>query len=124
MQPETIRLPESLWAAVTPPGPELPQLAGAEQADVVIIGAGFTGLSTALHLREAGVVGLVHDALAEENPDRLVEAAHRPANGLLLARRGRLEDERRGFPITEKQGLRVHHELLGVREANAADDER
>jgi glycine/D-amino acid oxidase-like deaminating enzyme len=55
MQPETIRMPESLWTAVTPPGPELPQLAGAEQADVVIIGAGFTGLSTALHLREAGI---------------------------------------------------------------------
>lgn len=49
------RMPESLWAAVTPPGPELPQLAGTEQADVVIVGAGFTGLSTALHLREAGV---------------------------------------------------------------------
>jgi glycine/D-amino acid oxidase-like deaminating enzyme len=55
MPPETIRMPQSLWAAVTPPGPELPQLVGAEQADVVIIGAGFTGLSTALHLREAGV---------------------------------------------------------------------
>lgn len=50
-----IRMPESLWAAVTPPGPELPRLAGTEQADVVIVGAGFTGLSTALHLREAGV---------------------------------------------------------------------
>lgn len=55
MPPDHIRMPDSLWAAVTPPGPELPQLAGSEQADVVIIGAGFTGLSTALHLREAGV---------------------------------------------------------------------
>jgi glycine/D-amino acid oxidase-like deaminating enzyme len=48
-------MPDSLWAAVTPPGPELPQLVGTGQADVVIVGAGFTGLSTALHLREAGV---------------------------------------------------------------------
>jgi glycine/D-amino acid oxidase-like deaminating enzyme len=55
MPPETIRMPDSLWAAVTPPGPGLPQLEGTVQADVVIIGAGFTGLSTALHLREAGV---------------------------------------------------------------------
>ena len=55
MPPDHIRMPDSLWAAVTPPGPELPQLVGCEQADVVIIGAGFTGLSTALHLREAGV---------------------------------------------------------------------
>jgi glycine/D-amino acid oxidase-like deaminating enzyme len=55
MPPETTRMPESLWAAVTPPGPELPRLEGHVEADVVIIGAGFTGLSTALHLREAGV---------------------------------------------------------------------
>jgi glycine/D-amino acid oxidase-like deaminating enzyme len=55
MPPDHIRMPESLWAAVTPPGPELPRLEGAAEADVVIIGAGFTGLSTALHLREAGI---------------------------------------------------------------------
>ncbi|HKU05387.1 MAG TPA: FAD-dependent oxidoreductase [Bradyrhizobium sp.] len=55
MPPETTRMPDSLWAAVTPPGPALPRLEGAAQADVVIIGAGFTGLSTALHLREAGI---------------------------------------------------------------------
>jgi glycine/D-amino acid oxidase-like deaminating enzyme len=47
--------PPSLWAAVTPPGPELPALRGDEVADVAVVGAGFTGLSTALHLRRAGV---------------------------------------------------------------------
>src|SRR3954454_1363381 len=46
--------PPSLWAAVTPPGPALPEVQGSVTADVVVIGAGFTGLSTALHLREAG----------------------------------------------------------------------
>src|SRR5215218_2332432 len=55
MPPETLHWPPSLCAAVTPEGPHLPQLEGSVQADVVIIGAGFTGLSTALHLREAGV---------------------------------------------------------------------
>ncbi len=50
-----VRWPDSLWAAVTPDGPELPPLAGTAEADVVIIGAGFTGLSAALHLREARV---------------------------------------------------------------------
>jgi glycine/D-amino acid oxidase-like deaminating enzyme len=40
---------------MTPAGPPLPRLTGAHQADVVVIGAGFTGLSAALHLREAGV---------------------------------------------------------------------
>lgn len=44
----------SIWAAVTPPGPACPPVRGEVNADVVVIGAGFTGLSTALHLREAG----------------------------------------------------------------------
>ena len=53
--PETkVVWPPSLWAAVTPPGPELPALHGAEVADVAVVGAGFTGLSTALHLCRAG----------------------------------------------------------------------
>ena len=55
MSPTDVRFPDSLWAAVTPQGPALPQLAGTAEADVIVIGAGFTGLSAALHLREAGV---------------------------------------------------------------------
>ncbi len=53
--PETkVVWPPSLWAAVTPPGPELPALHGAEVADVAVVGAGFTGLSAALHLAGGG----------------------------------------------------------------------
>src|SRR6476646_2587480 len=55
--------PCSLWVAVTPPGPDLPRLIGAAEADVVVIGGGFTGLSTALHLREAGVDVAVVEAM-------------------------------------------------------------
>ena len=55
MNNSNVRWPDSLWAAVTPPGPDLPELTGMQQTDVIVIGAGFTGLSTALHLREAGV---------------------------------------------------------------------
>jgi glycine/D-amino acid oxidase-like deaminating enzyme len=47
--------PPSLWASVTPVPPAFPLLEGAVSTDVAIIGAGFTGLSTALHLRDAGV---------------------------------------------------------------------
>ncbi|HEX6609862.1 MAG TPA: FAD-binding oxidoreductase, partial [Hyphomicrobiaceae bacterium] len=53
--PSTPAMPPSLWAAVTPAGPKLNSLKGPVQADVLVIGAGFTGLSTALHLRRAGI---------------------------------------------------------------------
>src|SRR5436190_4818269 len=55
MDTANVRWPASLWAAVRPPGPELPELVGLAQSDVIVIGAGFTGLSTGLHLRETGV---------------------------------------------------------------------
>ena len=45
---------KSLWSAVTPAGPDLPRLEGAVTVDVVVVGAGLLGLSTALHLAEAG----------------------------------------------------------------------
>ena len=48
-------LPASLWAATAPPGPALEKLMGQHTTDVAIIGAGYTGLSTALHLSAAGV---------------------------------------------------------------------
>jgi gamma-glutamylputrescine oxidase len=43
----------SVWAATAPAGDPLPPLVGDVVADVVIVGAGFTGLSTAWHLRQA-----------------------------------------------------------------------
>ncbi len=47
-------LPPSLWAATAEPGPPAPRLTGPAEADVAVIGGGFTGLSAALHLAEAG----------------------------------------------------------------------
>ena len=55
--------PPSLWVDVTRPGPELPRLVGAHAVDVAVIGAGFTGLSTALHLRRAGIEVSVLEAM-------------------------------------------------------------
>lgn len=54
--------PPSLWAAVTPPGPALSPLEGTHMADTVVVGAGFTGLSTALHLLAAGRSVMVLEA--------------------------------------------------------------
>jgi glycine/D-amino acid oxidase-like deaminating enzyme len=56
--------PPSLWAAVTPEGPALPALAGAIETEAVVIGGGFTGLSTAIHLREAGIPCILLEAAA------------------------------------------------------------
>jgi len=47
--------PPSYWAASGQPFTERPALAGATDSDVVIIGAGYTGLSAALHLAKRGM---------------------------------------------------------------------
>ena len=44
----------SLYAATGLPQPPRPALQGSAEADAVVVGAGYTGLSTALHLAEAG----------------------------------------------------------------------
>jgi glycine/D-amino acid oxidase-like deaminating enzyme len=43
-----------LWERTAPEAPETIALHGAHKADVAIVGGGYTGLSTALHLAEAG----------------------------------------------------------------------
>ena len=58
----TAALPPSLWAKTAPQVPDLPTLAGEVEADVAIVGGGFTGLSTALHLAEAGAKAVVLEA--------------------------------------------------------------
>ncbi len=56
--------PDSLWAAATPPGRDLSPLDGDLNVDTVVIGAGFTGLSTALHLAISGCNVAVLEAVA------------------------------------------------------------
>ncbi|WP_227284938.1 FAD-dependent oxidoreductase [Boseongicola sp. H5] len=53
---------QSIWNATAPAGPALPFLTGSHKADVVVIGAGFQGLSTALHLAEKGTDVVVLEA--------------------------------------------------------------
>jgi glycine/D-amino acid oxidase-like deaminating enzyme len=45
----------SLWSATANPTPDCPPLRGPEETEVAIVGGGFTGLSAALHLAEAGI---------------------------------------------------------------------
>ena len=57
----------SLWQKVAPNRGMSPALAGEAQADVGIIGGGFTGLSTALHLARKGVRVAVIEGAAVGN---------------------------------------------------------
>jgi len=54
---------QSLWSATAPAGPALTALSAARRAQVVIVGAGYTGLSAALHLAIAGRDVVVLEAL-------------------------------------------------------------
>ena len=52
----------SLWAATANPPPTTRPLEGERRADVVIVGAGYTGLSCAVHLLDAGRETVVLEA--------------------------------------------------------------
>ncbi|HEV7260484.1 MAG TPA: FAD-binding oxidoreductase [Bosea sp. (in: a-proteobacteria)] len=56
---EPFPLQPSLWHATAPAAVPTPPLAADATADVCVIGAGYAGLSTALHLAEAGVSVIV-----------------------------------------------------------------
>jgi glycine/D-amino acid oxidase-like deaminating enzyme len=86
--------PASLWAAVTPAGPDLPELIGAAEADVIVVGGGFTGLSTALHLREAGVDVAIVEAMepgwgaSGRNNGQVIPTLSRPDPEDIVAKHG------------------------------------
>lgn len=54
---------DSLWAATAPQPPKTLPLEGAGTADIAIVGAGYTGLSAALHLALQGVSVVVLEAM-------------------------------------------------------------
>ena len=77
----------SLWYATAPPAPQTVPLEGAAKADVVIIGAGYTGLSCALHLAEAGARVIVLEA------GEIGEGASGRNNGQVIPNLSRVEPD-------------------------------
>ena len=59
---EPFPLEPSLWAATAPAAVPTPPLQESVTADVCIVGAGYAGLSTALHLAERGIKAVVLEA--------------------------------------------------------------
>lgn len=59
---ETFPLEPALWAATATKAPPTPPLGESVTADVCVIGGGYAGLSTALHLAERGVSVVVLEA--------------------------------------------------------------
>jgi glycine/D-amino acid oxidase-like deaminating enzyme len=128
MDTTNVRWPDSLWAAVTPQGPELPELTGTQQADVIVIGAGFTGLSTALHLRESGIDVAVVEAAepgwgaSGRNNGQVIPTLSRPDPEDIIAKHGAagerfvamLRDSASTlFDVVQKYKIEAEHEQSG-----------
>ena len=80
----------SYYAATANPSPERPALKGETRCDVCVIGAGFTGLSTALHLAEQGLDVTVLEGArvawgaSGRNGGQIVNGFNRDLDGIAL----------------------------------------
>jgi glycine/D-amino acid oxidase-like deaminating enzyme len=89
-----VQWPNSLWANVTPPWPDTARLTESVRADAVVIGAGFTGLSTALSLTSAGQSVVVLEAVSPgwgasgRNNGQVIPTLTRPNPTQIIAKHG------------------------------------
>ena len=120
--------PPSLWASVTPGLNGLPVLDTSIESDVVVIGAGFTGLSTALHLRDSGVDVVVVEAqepgwgASGRNNGQVIPTMSRADPDSLIKKHGAAGERFVGlirdsasilFDLTRSHGLKAEAEQTG-----------
>ncbi|MEE7439771.1 FAD-binding oxidoreductase [Methylobacterium oryzae] len=125
---EPFPLAPSLWATTAAPAPDTPPLARSGLAEVVIVGGGFCGLSTALHLAERGIRPVVLEAQevgyggSGRNGGQVIPGLkYDPAD--LVARFGRERGERLArfaggtadvvFDLIARHGMDVPHSRAG-----------
>ena len=128
MMSTNVQWPPSLWAAVTPGGPDCPELTGTQTADVVVVGAGFTGLSTALHLREAGIDVAIVEAMepgwgaSGRNNGQVIPTLSRPDPDDIVAKHGAVGERFVGllrdsastlFDVANRYHIAAEHEQTG-----------
>jgi glycine/D-amino acid oxidase-like deaminating enzyme len=109
-----------LWGETAEPAPDAAPLQGDRDTDVAIVGAGYSGLSTALHLAERGIAAICIDAEApgfgasgrnggqvlpgfKDYPDQL-KAHHGAERGEAMASFGAGIADRL-FALVEKHGI-------------------
>jgi glycine/D-amino acid oxidase-like deaminating enzyme len=113
---------------VTPTGRDFPALVGTFEADVCVIGAGFTGLSTALHLLRAGRSVMVVEAAepgwgaSGRNNGQVIPTLSRPDPDDIIKRHGEagerfvhlLRDSAQIlFDLVREEGLHAEAEQTG-----------
>ncbi|HJQ60393.1 MAG TPA: FAD-binding oxidoreductase [Vineibacter sp.] len=87
-------LSASFWAASAPAAPPTGPLEGERDVDVAVVGGGFSGLSTALHLAEAGVssavveAGVIGEGASGRNNGQVIPTMSRADPSAMIARFG------------------------------------
>lgn len=97
---------DSFWYADAPAAPETGALEGDSSADVAIVGAGYTGLSCALHLAQRGASAVVLEA------GEIGSGASGRNNGQVIPTFSRIEPDALAASTPREQGGREKGEQL------------
>jgi glycine/D-amino acid oxidase-like deaminating enzyme len=144
MATEPFPLSPSLWHATAVPAPSTPALTQAAETEIAIVGAGYAGLSTALHLAQRGVSAIVLEARepgwggsgrnggqvipgVKYDPDQLEQKFGQEAGAAMADFMGRtadnvfrlIEAHRMDVPHVRKGWIQGAHSQVGLAEASS-----